>query len=756
MAAGESVRRRRRGAAARMAGVGVAALAGALAARLLAPPPPGLAAVFEFADPSAPALSIAAAFPDDATIAHVMGAGAQAPFTATWFGFFHADGGHYVFTVESDDEATLTIDGRVVVDTAGQEGRRTGAGAVVLEPGGRRVVVRYRQSGGEHVLRVAFRHEETGVAGAWSRGQWRLGRRPLTPHETGWHQRSAAIGAALAGAAVSGLLLLYGAAAWHLAARARRRLGVEPAGRREGAALAGFALLAASGIAWGLPAGRDTWAPDEITPERVYTAIDFRFRHGWADLYPPLLFYAAAPAAWAVDLAAAPAGWSGREEPGRTAVHAAIRALALLAAAIAAAGLHTLARQIVTRPAALAACAAAFAGPVAVYYARAGNADMAALALALWACAWLTGFWRTGDSAHLTPAAACAALAAAAKDQYAGFFLLVPAALLAGARCTSGSAGAVARDRRAWRAAAIGAAIWLAAWYVPGNPAGLREHLHLLAASVYPAEFPATPGGYARFGIRIAELTVFVAGWPLAAAALAGWLLALRGRAWTAVAAAAAPVASYVITFLFPIRYAYDRFVLGLWLLGAIGVGLLIDRTAGSRAARPVRVAVALGVLAALGRAGAVTALQIGDTRHAVEHFLAEARPAGATVGLYGPARYLPRVADHREIHPVVLGTPLAPDVFVVNRDYARRHLDDPEVAGALAALEGGALPYRLVLDCRPALPADFGLLAAVADLGARGLTNLDKIAPPIAVYSRVPVAPFRHRPPRGCEARPW
>ena len=78
--------------------------------------------------------------------------------------------------------------------------------------------------------------------------------------------------------------------------------------RALGIVLAASLVLGAWGLRWGLPSEYG-WAPDELLPQDVDTAVSQRFAHGWHSKYPPLHFALLAVAAAPARLAGRVMGW---------------------------------------------------------------------------------------------------------------------------------------------------------------------------------------------------------------------------------------------------------------------------------------------------------------------------------------------------------------------------------------------------------------------------------------------------------------
>ncbi len=64
--------------------------------------------------------------------------------------------GRYTFQTESDDGSRLYVDGKEILNNDGIHPSAKKAGAVVLEPGMRKVVVTYFEGSGEEHLKVLY------------------------------------------------------------------------------------------------------------------------------------------------------------------------------------------------------------------------------------------------------------------------------------------------------------------------------------------------------------------------------------------------------------------------------------------------------------------------------------------------------------------------------------------------------------------------------------------------------------------------
>ena len=489
-------------------------------------------------------------------------------------------------------------------------------------------------------------------------------------------------------------------------------------------------------------AGDYGWAPDEIVPSAVIEGLGRRFSGGWHAKYPPFHF---------AILGAAYAPWLGQPpSPARTeALFVAGRAVSVAMAAGLVVLVYLCGRELYApAPALFAALVAGLAAPLA-YYAKTANVDAPYL---FWFAGALLFFLRAlarRRRRDYLALAACAAAATATKDQAYGLFALVPlvlAADLARERRLAGLGpwGALA-DRRLLAAAAVAAAayaVFTNAWL---DPAGFAAHVALITgpASGDFRMYERSAAGLVALAVDTARAVAFVLGAPAAAAALLGLgLAAARGRANGRLLATLAFPAGYWISFLAVVLYLYDRFALPIAVVLALFAGHALAALLARPRARPLAIAAAVGVTAYSAlRAASVDALLARDSRPAASAWLLAHAPPPAVVAAVGPLEYLPRLEGlrWRRLGP----SPerlrqVAPDVVVVNADYARRAVPGGSDAALYAALASGHAGYRLAHAEPRAEPPPFLDLDPVrGDDPRRVHSNLDKLGPPIFIYVR-------------------
>jgi hypothetical protein len=201
--------------------------------------------------------------------------------------------------------------------------------------------------------------------------------------------------------------------------------------------------------------------------------------------------------------------------------------------------------------------------------------------------------------------------------------------------------------------------------------------------------------------------------------------------------------AGYYIGFINVVRYAYDRYLLPLALIQALGAGFAIDWLLDAPIARP-----AAGVLVAAVFAyttlysATVDALMLHDSRYSASKWL-RARAGDRTIGRVFPLVVLP---DLDGLQSMDIGTvdglrSEKPAYFVLNADYARAVDPDSALGGLVRALQNQTLGYRLAFRYRAAPPWPW-LPGGHPDLvGPRldplPLSFLRAINPTIEIYER-------------------
>jgi 4-amino-4-deoxy-L-arabinose transferase-like glycosyltransferase len=510
--------------------------------------------------------------------------------------------------------------------------------------------------------------------------------------------------------------------------------------RALGLVLAAALFLGAWGLRWGLP-GEYGWAPDELLPQDVDAAVSQRFAHGWHSKYPPLHFallaVAALPARAAGQVLHRDAAW----------IHdARLTAGRLLSLALAVGVLIVVARcgREIGDPLAGVMAAALLAVSVPfVYYAKTANLDVPYL---FWFALSLLFFLRSLRRAwtrDFVLFALAAAAAVATKDQAFGLYVLaVPLLVLEVCLRRRGEGLRALADRRIAALLAVGAAAYLLLAGVAVNPSGWLAHVHLIVgpASSSFRMFDRGWAGHLELVWQAARHLLFVLGWPALLACLAGLTMAARERTrLRALLLTLVPVVSYVLFFLGVVLYVYDRFLLPVALVLALFGGVAL--AAAMRARAPWWRVVAAAVLAfGAARAASIDILLDHDSRYAVEDWLRREVGPSALVAAVGPLEYLPRLDGlrWRRLGPAASRlVQVAPDVVVVNADYARRAEEGSGERAFHAALDDGSLGYRVALRHRASPRVLLDMHALRSEGRDRIWSNLDKVDPEIVVYRR-------------------
>lgn len=627
----------------------------------------------------------------------------------------------YEFRIVSDAPARLWIDGRLVVETHGSG-----------DPPSEKV----RLDSREHVIAIAYGPATRCAAFEvqWNGSNpYRLAAIPLevfSPrHIPNWKWT------------VRGVMPIVGAAIcmlWSvlivfiLSVLVWRRARVEWTPQLV-AAVMGLAVVFVAGIWWGAD-----WALDEIPPGWVVAAVDARFANGWYSKYPPMHHYL-------IGLILSPTIIMDR-------IHAVMlrpesipylmtveeRLLSVAMALVALVGIARLATTTLDRRHAWPAVVCAGLFLPFPYYAKTGNPDLPYVCWFVWSLVFFLDLYRNGRVRTATAFAITAAAAIATKDQAYGLYVL-PAVFLI---------WRFGRSAAGWKILLAGAAAGLAmlavCFNLVFNYTGFREHLALITgdASVGYRMFPATWGGQWLLAVTSAGQLLGMLG----VAGLALILLSIGShqyrRAQTAFALMLLFLLSYGVTFLAVVGYVYDRFLLPittvLALSAAIGLRRLLDASSRRRAAH---IAAALLMLWMAGRAAAIDALMIGDSRFAAERWLEAHVGWNDTVASAQYPWYLPQLEEFRNtISSPDRETTLAttPEFIVINREVIVRFEADRPERQWLAWLESGAAPYREVFRYkRNPWWSPLRWDRRFSDRKEDPFTNLDKINPEIVIFRR-------------------
>jgi hypothetical protein len=204
-------------------------------------------------------------------------------------------------------------------------------------------------------------------------------------------------------------------------------------------------------------------------------------------------------------------------------------------------------------------------------------------------------------------------------------------------------------------------------------------------------------------------------------------------------------IASYLLSFVHVVDYVYDRFLLGPALLLTPFVALAIDAYYRHRRGGPARVkllAIAAVALLAFANAASVDVLMLTDPRYAAKRWLDERVTDWYYVGGLGGATYLPGINAQggQFVLPrakAIAGTTAC--VLVANQRVLERFDNARGNAGLRRGLDSGELGFHEVARFESAaaawLPLSYTWVFSTS--AESGVSNLDKIAPPILVYAR-------------------
>jgi len=166
---------------------------------------------------------------------------------------------------------------------------------------------------------------------------------------------------------------------------------------------------------------------------------------------------------------------------------------------------------------------------------------------------------------------------------------------------------------------------------------------------------------------------------------------------------------SYYVGFINVILYSYDRYVLPICVVLSLFGGFAIDRWLNANGRLRTASAAAIGAIFAYSvlYAGMVDASMIRDSRYGVEAWLASRVRPTDRVAFVFPRQYYPRLEPYRslEILSVEELEDEQPAYFVLNADYGRSEPPGTPIGRLIAGLEGGALGYERVFECREAVP---------------------------------------------------
>ena len=499
--------------------------------------------------------------------------------------------------------------------------------------------------------------------------------------------------------------------------------------------VASLSVLFAIGLDWGLPG--PGWALDEMGADAVLAGWAHGFANGWSDQYPPLHYYILmlvyAPVLVLERVGLFAASWP------------AVKFLLLLLArqlglvmAIGTIGLMGVCgdRLLGRRHGWIVALSAGLFLPF-VFYAKTANLEAPYLFWTALALVFMAEAGANGRRRSWIGAGASAAVAVATKDHAYGVFVLPFVAL----------AWAHLRASRSLAPIGAGVAAAIAAFALAHNMLfnfrGFEAHVEMVTG---PASQPFRMFDYSVAGqLGLATMSAQALLWMFGGAgaiALACGIVAMasptapRLPVWLLLA----PLSCY-LTFLVPVGYVYDRFLLPVTLacspIAAVGIRRLLD----GWPVRGIGRACGIGLLIVLGwRAASVDALMLRDSRYAAEAWLQTHASPGSVIATPSRSVYLPRIpGDYQRLDETVDATlELGPDLIVLNLEPMRREAPDSRSRLWLKWLETGVGPYEEVFRYKAPLgPSALRFGRRFRDGVEDPLTNLDKINPEIAVFQR-------------------
>jgi 4-amino-4-deoxy-L-arabinose transferase-like glycosyltransferase len=500
------------------------------------------------------------------------------------------------------------------------------------------------------------------------------------------------------------------------------------------------------GLWWGLPNQPEAWAPDELTPLEVLEGARQRFSGGWFALYPPLHYYVLAVVQLPV-VAAIWLGWTSLSDPTTyTVLFVLVRLVSTAMATATVVLVYACGCELYDRTSALgAALMTALILPL-VYYAKVANVDAPYVfwyVLALW---FYLRALRTSRLRDYLGLAVAAVSAVTTKDQAFALFLPMPLALAVAEfrrRQASGSKKswlAAAAHRHLLIAGAVAVGLLVAIENPVFNWPGVLERLRWLSqATVGFEEVPDTFAGYLHLlGLAVGHVR-FSLGWPFFLLAAVGTVrLLCQSPSSNRQLAVLAPVLSYLLLLLLPIRFVFDRYVLPVAVTATLFGGPLLKHLVSARRLQPAGLLLGVGsVVYTFAYAVSVDWLLVSDARYDAERWLAASVPRGSRIAAIGVRPYLPRL---NQFDAAYIPEPTIEEVMAVNAPYlivtsawgADRFRGAPEVLEFFSRLRRGTLDY-LPVSTHRGRP----LWNLVSFRGIR--TNLDKINPEIVIYRRQP-----------------
>ena len=513
------------------------------------------------------------------------------------------------------------------------------------------------------------------------------------------------------------------------------------------------AALYVGGVTWGVPG--PGWALDEISPgDLIRSSGESFYREWWSQnpKYPPAHFYT-------LGLILPPFLVWRWLDPIAFAASPALDVLLVMFRAVSVAmAVSTILMVYVcgtylynARSALVAAAFAALTMPM-MYYAKIATLDVPYV---FWFSVSLASFVRILiDDARVdyTIFASSAALAVSTKDQAYGLYgvPIVALACLSYVRANGESPiqklAAMLRQRKLILALVVALATFGLCQNLIFNLGGFLFHIRYVigtGAGPYRMFEPTIAGQWQLW--RAVWMVVRVSfGWPAFVMCVLGLALsfwrphAAHRRLWWALL----PAASYYGTFLAPIGYAYDRFLLPVFIPLALAAGFGLSRILHtSRVRWPVFAGIAGALAYSMAYATAVNAALIGDSRFAVEAWIRANVKAGATVGVIGPIDALPRTDGFltRTVSPNTEWLRVSPfDYIIVNLVWVERFRPGLPEHALYRDLSEERLGYRQVFVARtPIRVLGTAFTDRFEPFGSTGFSVLTRLNPPIEVYAR-------------------
>ncbi len=522
--------------------------------------------------------------------------------------------------------------------------------------------------------------------------------------------------------------------------------------------LLGF-CLSAYAVWWGLPSTRG-WAPDELTPWRVFAGLKQRFSNGWHTRYPPFhfylltLFYSPAILLHLFDL-------TNVFDPGvQTILFLTGRMISVFMGLGVIFTVYLCGRELSDRTTALfAALMITLTAPF-VYHAKITTLDIPYLfwfSLSLLFGIRILKSHRARDYLLFT---ATAVLAVCTKDQAYGLYVLtLPLLLFDRYRFMRSQRESLAESRKLLDATIIGCsllglALFVGIYNLPFNAQGFLAHVKVIRLMGEGSQlFENSLSGHAAMLWQILKQVPYALGWPLTIAAFAGIGYALaRRRQHYCLLATLVPGISYYIFFVGFTRFPFVRYLLPLLVILALFGGLLLSRltASGMRLRKPAYAIVGAALVYSFFYANSINLLLTNDARYAAEAWMDQNVGPGAVLAGIGREHYLPRLKRYGGI----LLSPstdeierAAPDYIVINTSYLvynSEYRDAPRFRARaeqerafVAKLTDGSMGFTEVFSAR----SDPALNLLKHD---GMITNFDLLQPEIRIFRRSRETPQR------------